>query len=168
VKCCSLCLEDHQFHDLVTISKATILLKNEILDFNFKKHFTNLKLNIDHLDKEITLKKKELIELEDKRKNESLILDSIQKISDSIKQEKEVDKILEWRSFLKSKENLDEYKIYACGKNNVGTLGLGDKIDKINKFTEISKFQNKKIDLIACGSFNSFIYSSISLELIDR
>jgi alpha-tubulin suppressor-like RCC1 family protein len=120
------------------------------------------------MDEEITLKKNELSKLEQKRQKENQLLDSIQKISDSIKQEKEFDKIFEWRSFLKDKNYLDELKVYACGKNDVGTIGLGDKIDKINKFTEISKFQNKKIDLIACGSFHSFIYSSISLELMYR
>jgi alpha-tubulin suppressor-like RCC1 family protein len=52
----------------------------------------------------------------------------------------------------------NQFKIHACGDNSVGTIGLGDKIDKINKFTEIKKFQNKKIDLISCGSFSYFVY----------
>jgi hypothetical protein len=66
-------------------------------------------------------------------------LESIQKISNSIKRKKDFDKILEWRFFFEDKiEN--QFKIHECGDNSVGTIGLGDKIDKINKFTEIQKF----------------------------
>jgi transcription initiation factor TFIIIB Brf1 subunit/transcription initiation factor TFIIB len=152
VKCCSLCLDDHKFHEVITLSNATKLYKSELLEFDFQKSLTSLKKKINQIEQEIILKKKELSE-------KNLILDSFQKISDSIVQEEDVDKILEWRFFLKDKENLSEFKIYACGHNSVGTIGLGDKIDKINKFTEIKKFQNKKIDLISCGVFSCFVYT---------
>jgi hypothetical protein len=152
VKCCSLCLDDHKFHEVITVSNATKLYKSELFEFDFKKSLTSLKKKINQIEQEIILKKKELSE-------QKLFFDSFQKISDSIVQEEDVDKILEWRFFLKDKENLSEFKIYACGHNSVGTIGLGDKIDKINKFTEIKKFQNKKIDLISCGSFSCFVYT---------
>jgi hypothetical protein len=111
-----------------------------------------LKKKINQIEQEIIFKKKELSE-------QKLLFDSFQKISDSIVQEEDVDKILEWRFFLKDKENLSEFKIYACGGNSNGATGLGKKIDKINKFTEIQIFQNKEIDLISCGSFSCFVYT---------
>jgi hypothetical protein len=100
-------------------------------------------------------KKKELSDLEFQKQQKTDIVESFQKISNSIKQEEDLDKILEWRSFLEDKID-NHFNIYACGSN---LIGLGYKIDKINKFTEIKKFQNKKIDLMACGNDFCFVYS---------
>jgi hypothetical protein len=115
---------------------------------------------LKQIDKEIMKKKKEISDLEVKKLLKVNHLESIQKISNSIKREEDFEKILEWRLFLEDKIE-SQFKIHACGDNSVGTIGLGDKIDKINKFTEIQKFQNKKIDLISCGGFSCFVYTGI-------
>jgi transcription initiation factor TFIIIB Brf1 subunit/transcription initiation factor TFIIB len=84
VKICSLCLDDHQSHEVITIKKAIAIIKTEIQNTNFK---------------EIMEKKKELSDLEVKKLLKIDNLESIQKISNSIKREKDFDKILEWRFF---------------------------------------------------------------------
>jgi hypothetical protein len=103
-------------------------------------------------------KKKEISDLEVKKLLKINYLESVQNISNFIKREEDFDKILEWRFFLEDRIEI-QFKIYACGDNSNGAIGLGDKINKINKFTEIEKFQNKKIDLISCGDSFCFVYS---------
>jgi transcription initiation factor TFIIIB Brf1 subunit/transcription initiation factor TFIIB len=156
VKCCSLCLSDHISHVVVPITQAITLFKSEIQNKNFKEIYSKLETELKQIDKEIMTKKKELSELEVKKLLKVNHLESVQKISNSIKREEDLDKILEWRFFLEEKIE-SQFKIYACGDNSIG---LGKKIKKINNFTEIKKFQNKKIDLISCGSFSSFVYYS--------
>jgi hypothetical protein len=136
VKICSLCLGDHISHVVVPIKQAITLFRSEIQNKNFKEIYSKLENELKQIDKKILKKKKELSDLEVKKLLKVNHLESIQKISNS-------------------------FKIHACGDNSVGTIGLGDKIDKINKFTEIQKFQNKKIDLISCGGFSCFVYTGI-------
>jgi hypothetical protein len=159
VKCCSLCLSDHISHVVVPITQAITLFRSEIQNKNFKEIYSKLETELKQIDKEIMTKKKEISDLEVKKLLKVYHLESVQNISNSIKREEDFDKILEWRSFFEEKIE-SQFKIYACGDNSHGTIGLGEKIDKINKFTEIQKFQNKKIDLISCGSFSCFIYTS--------
>jgi hypothetical protein len=158
VKICSLCLSDHISHVIVPIKQAITLFRSEIQNKNFQEIYSKLENELKQIDKEIMKKKKEISDLEVKKLLKVNHLESIQKISNSIKREEDFEKILEWRLFLEDKIE-SQFKMYACGHNSVGTIGLGDKIDKINKFTEIEKFQNKKIDLISCGSFSSFVYT---------
>jgi transcription initiation factor TFIIIB Brf1 subunit/transcription initiation factor TFIIB len=158
VEICSLCLDDHQSHEVITISKACKLYKSEIQNTNFQEIYSKLETELKQIDKEIMEKKKELSDLEVKKLLKIDNLESIQKISNSIIREKDFDKILEWRLFLEDKIE-SQFKILVCGHNSVGTIGLGEKIDKINKFTEIQKFRNKKIDLISSGDFSCFFYT---------
>jgi transcription initiation factor TFIIIB Brf1 subunit/transcription initiation factor TFIIB len=158
VKCCSLCLSDHISHVVVPITQAITLFRSEIQNKNFKEIYSKLETELKQIDKEIMTKKKELSELEVKKLLKVNHLESVQKISNSIKREEDFDKILEWRFFLEEKIE-SQFKMYACGDNSIGTIGLGEKIDKINKFTEIEKFRNKKIDLISCGDFSCFVYT---------
>jgi hypothetical protein len=44
-KCCSLCLDDHQSHEVISISKACELFKSEIQNKNFKEIYSELERN---------------------------------------------------------------------------------------------------------------------------
>jgi hypothetical protein len=148
-KCCSHCLiSDHEFHDVVPLSEAKYNLKTEISYVNFNGISSNIKKDIDQFDKEIIFIKMKLTELELKRKLKVDVLGSIQNISNSFNNVDDIDTLIEWKSFLKENGGNFKMKLFVCGDNEHGTIGLGEKIEEINHFTEIDLFHNKKIDLI--------------------
>jgi hypothetical protein len=158
VKCCILCLKDHEYHKIVSISDAKKLYQKEISNFDFKGIYSNFENEIKEIDKKIISKKKELSELELIKQQKVNILNSAQNISNSFKREDNIDTLIEWKSFLKENGGNFEMKLFVCGNNEYGTIGLGEKIKKINHFTEVDLFHNKKIDLISVGSFHTFVY----------
>jgi alpha-tubulin suppressor-like RCC1 family protein len=166
VKCCSLCLtSDHKFHDVIPISETANYYKSKILEVvDFQKIYSTFEEEMKEMDKEISFKKKELSDLENKKQQKIDIFESVQKISNSIKKEQNVEKIMQWNLFLEEKV-LYEYKLLACGHNGFGDIGMGDK-RKNSSFTEIPQFHNKKIDLISCGTFHSFVYCGKILFII--
>jgi alpha-tubulin suppressor-like RCC1 family protein len=124
--------------------------------FNFQQLHSTFEEEIIEMDKEISLRKKELFDLE-KKKNEKIeIFKSIQFFTKSIKKEQNVEKIIEWSLFFD--KVLYKNQLFACGSNNYRQIGLGEQISNVLKFTEIPNFHNKKIDLISCGKRHSFIY----------
>jgi hypothetical protein len=154
-KCCSHCLiSDHEFHNIIPLSEAKQNLKTEISNVNFTQIHTNLKLDIHHFDNQIFLKKKELLDLESNKKSKVDILNSVQKIYESFESEEVIDTLISWKSFLSDNGASFKMKLFVCGKEH--GIGLDQKI---NKFTEIDFFHEKKIDLISNGSFYTFVYS---------
>jgi alpha-tubulin suppressor-like RCC1 family protein len=51
---------------------------------------------------------------------------------------------------------LTEKKLYACGSNNKGQLGLGHNRDQSSP-QEIVSFKNEKVKQIECGGFHTFV-----------
>jgi hypothetical protein len=94
VKCCSLCLlYDHQNHKVIPISEATKIFKTKLSEMNFKEIYSDFEKDMKEIDKEITFKQKEIVDLQTKKQNKVDLLESVQKISNSIKQEENVDQI---------------------------------------------------------------------------
>jgi hypothetical protein len=166
VKCCSLCLlYEHKNHDVVPISEATKNFKTRISEIDFMTINSNLEKEMKEIDKEITSKQKELLEYQAKIKNEILnltqkkqqkveLLESIQKISDSIKREEDIDRIIEWNIYLKDQFEFKEYRIYASGSNTLGEIGLGKDVKIVDRFTKI----NRMVEWISCGAEHNFAY----------
>jgi hypothetical protein len=158
VKCCSLCLiSDHQNHKVEQLSEATKKFKMKLSEMNFKEIFSDFEKDMKEIDKEITFKQKEIVDLQTKKQNKVDLLESVQKISNSIQQEENVDKIIEWGLYMENKIEFNNIKLYVSGSNDSGEIGLGKDVLKINKFTKI----NQKIEWISCGAEYSFIYFGI-------
>jgi hypothetical protein len=162
VKCCSLCLiSDHQNHKVEQLSEATKKFKARISEMDFKEIYSDLEKEMKGIDKEITLKQKELLDLQVEKQQKVDLLDSVQKISASIKQEEDVDKIIEWSLYLEEKIGFNEYQLYASGSNVFGELDLRKELKGVNLFTNI----NQLVEWISCGFRHIFAYYGI-LNLI--
>jgi hypothetical protein len=57
VKICSLCLDDHQSHEVITIKKAITIIQNT----NFQEIYSKLETELKQIDKEIMEKKERII-----------------------------------------------------------------------------------------------------------